>query len=577
MIRGMGNSMGIAIGTALKIYSEAPVVEKRAIADTEKEIVRLGNAIEAVDATLSALAARARIDIGEEKAEIFEVQSAFLLDPSYVGAIKEAIRTQSVNAEWAIRETTDSLSRDFGETAGTVIKERANDLGDIADKLIRALQGLPEPDALQPGDDTIIVARDLSPTQTLRFDFSKVRGLAIDLGGITSHTSIIAKARGLPAVVGAKGLFESVSSGDDIIVDALSGKVILKPSSRIIEEYRKQIADARKFSVAIAQEPHGAVRTADGRGIAVEANIGKPSDAEEALAQDADGIGLFRSEFLYLERDSLPTEELQFEAYRKVASLFGAKPVVIRTLDIGGDKPLPYLLLPPEKNPFLGLRAIRVSLRNPSLFNTQLRALLRASCFGKLSIMIPMISSVTELVAAREALEAAKRELDAEGVAYDKDVRLGIMVETPAAVMLSDLLADSSSFFSVGTNDLTQYVTAVDRMSNELSDLYSPYHPAVIRSIKRTVEGARRRGISVAVCGEAAGDMALAPLLIGLGVDTLSASPSLIPGLKWLVRRVSFTDCAALAEEALTLATIDQVKSLASEFWEKIRKVGLAS
>lgn len=568
MIKGSGNSAGIAIGRAFVLCEKSIKVGKEQISDVQAEVQRLDAAVKEARTQIEALFQEAVAQLGLQKAQIFETHIELLEDPGYLGKVKEKILTQKVNAEWALKEVTDYLVTAFEEVDGDIIKERIADLRDIAGRVTRALLNVS--DASDTGfaefdGGAVIIADNLLPSQTIQIDFSRVAAMATQSGGVTSHTAIIAKAHGLPAVMGAKGLLSRVKTGDLVIVDAEAGRIYVNPGGGTLAEYQEKIGKQRRFASMLFQYIDIKAATADGKRILVEANIAGPADILPALKNGSDGVGLFRSEFLYMERDSLPAEEEQFCAYRQAVQQMGGLPLVIRTMDIGGDKPLPYMDLPRENNPFLGFRAIRICLERRDLFQTQLRAILRASAYGKLAVMFPMISSMEELRQAKSILEEVKKELDAEHMAYDPNISTGIMVETPAAALISDMLAGEADFFSIGTNDLIQYTTAVDRMNDHIAHLYSAYHPAVLRQIKLIAENAHRAGITAAVCGEAAGYLPLIPVLLGLGVDVLSMSAPLIPRAKWVICSSSMEDAKQLAEKVLTLSTAAEIKERLDE------------
>ncbi|MEA4871702.1 MAG: phosphoenolpyruvate--protein phosphotransferase [Synergistaceae bacterium] len=568
MYKGAGNSIGIAIGNALVIKEQAHEIVKKQVADCAKETQRLDAAVEKAKEQIEVLLEKANEELGEDQALIFETHLAYLEDPGYIGKVYEMISEECVNAEWALEVETEHLASLFRASGGDVIAERVDDLNDVARRVTNALLDIEESEgwgALGPEAKIVLVADHLLPSELMRMDLKRVVGIVTQSGGTTTHVAIIAKSRNIPAVMGVADMLLNVKTGDVIALNAKKGVVEINPDEAVLAGYREAIAENEKNAEMLRAYIGVDAVLSNQKRILVEANIAYPEDAAIALQNGPDGVGLFRSEFLYLERTAEPSEEEQFAAYQSVARQMQGRPVIIRTMDIGGDKPVPYLNLPKENNPFLGYRAIRVCLDREELFSNQLRAILRASAFGKVLIMLPMISALEELRAAKAVIEKTKEQLRAENIAFDPKIEVGIMIETPAAVMMSDALAKEADFFSIGTNDLIQYTTAVDRMNERVAHLYSSYHPAVLREIAMTVKNAHARGIPVGVCGEAAGDAKLVPVLLGLGVDALSMNPYGIPAIKKAVCTGSIEAYEELAEQVLEMTTIEQVKKKLGE------------
>ncbi len=564
MISGSGNGAGIAIGKVVVFAKKQLKVTKKQVIDSRSETDRLTRAVVVVREQLERVYQTALAELGASKAQIFATHLAFLEDPGYFGKVFEKIETENINAEWALKEETDLLADTFSKVGGDTIKERIADIRDVAARVTKALLGIDDADPAENftcEGQAVVVADDLLPSEIVKLDFSKTAAVITQRGGLTSHTAIITKAQDIPAVMGISGMMSLVSNGDTVIVDSDNGLIYIRPSDGMIEEYRKKLEARRKANSA---QPRHIGRKAvifGGRPIQVEANITGSADIDSAIQKGCDGVGLFRSEFLYLERESLPGEEEQFSAYKNAVLKMQGLPLTIRTLDIGGDKQLPYLNPLPESNPSLGLRAIRICLQNTELFSTQLRAILRASAFGKIAVMFPMISSIEELRQAKHMLEEAKKSLIADQAAFSPDVPVGIMIETPAAALISDQLAHEADFFSIGTNDLIQYTVAVDRMSSQIAHLYTPYHPAVLRQIHMVCESAHKKSIPVAVCGEAAGDFRLIPALVGLGVDALSVSPGIIPKAKQVICSCSGRETEQLAKALLSMASAEEIEN----------------
>ncbi|KPV43744.1 phosphoenolpyruvate--protein phosphotransferase [Alicyclobacillus ferrooxydans] len=559
---GVAASPGIAVGKA-KVYSSHTVhTPQYQVDDTAAEIERFTRAVSASADDLLSLEAKVSAELGPDEAKLMEAHRLILQDPEFTGSVTSHIETDAINAEAALRVVSDSLIALFESMDNEYMRGRAADIADITSRVMAQLLGLDY--GFNAGNDTdmILVAKDLHPSDTVQLDLSRVKGFVTDVGGRTSHTAIMARTRGIPAIVGLGDVSETVSDGTPLIVDGSNGLLIVNPSNEEVARYLEQA----QIDAARAEQLHALIHessvTLDGHQVELAANIGVPGDAVIGVAHGAEGVGLFRSEFLFMNRDSLPSEEEQFQAYQEAVQTLDGKPVIIRTMDIGGDKSLDYLQLPAELNPFLGYRAIRISLDREDMFKTQLRAILRASHYGRVKVMYPMIATRDEVVAANEVLEAAKQELRSEGIPFDEDMEVGIMVEIPAAAIAADQLAEVVDFFSIGTNDLIQYTMACDRMNEKVSYLYQPYHPSILRLVKMVIDAAHQHGKWAGMCGEMAGDLNIVPVLVGLGIDELSMSPPSILPVREQIRQSRFEDLQELAAEALRQSTSDAVKNL---------------
>ena len=523
---------GIAIGPVFLYHKQDHVVKRNKVEDTEAEVARFEAAREKAKEQLQALYEKALREVGEANAMIFEAHQMMLEDLDYVESVTNMITSQNLNAEFAVAATGDNFSAMFAAMDDDYMRERAADVKDISNRVITVLQG-EEGGGMSGDEPSILVADDLAPSETVQLDKSKVLSFVTHHGSTNSHTAILARTMNIPALIGID--YPEDIDGKLAIVDGNQGKFIVEPTEEELSQYRMLQEEERK-KARLLQELKGKENiTLDGKEIKLYANIGNVGDAANALANDAGGIGLFRSEFLYLESDHYPTEEEQFKAYRTVAENMAGKKVIIRTLDIGADKQADYFGLDQEENPAMGYRAIRICLDRKDVFKTQLRAIYRASYYGTISIMFPMIISVDEVRQAKAMTEEVKKELDAEGVPY-KDVELGIMIETPAAVMISDLLAREVEFFSVGTNDLTQYTLAIDRQNPKLDPIYDPHHEAILRMLRMVVENGHAGGCWVGICGELGADTALTETFVKMGIDELSVSPSMILPVREKIR-----------------------------------------
>lgn len=535
MKKGIAASKGYAIGKVFVQEHEEIVITDAKVSDVAAEQAKLQSALDASREQLEKIKAKAAVEMGEEKAAVFEAHITLLDDPEFTGAMNLEIETNSINAMKAVENVTNTFVMIFESMEDAYMRERAADIKDVSKRIISNLAGKGGDAFAITEANTIVVAHDLTPSDTAQLDRTKVIGFMTNIGGRTSHAAIMARTLEIPAVLGLGDITDAVKNGDTVILDGITGDVIINPSEEVIAEYQ-----AKKEKFTAEQEELKKLidvktTTKSGKRVEVCGNIGKPEDVLGVIANGGDGVGLFRTEFLYMDRDNAPTEEEQYESYKFVLEKMEGKQVVIRTLDIGGDKTLPYLPLPQEMNPFLGYRAIRLCLDRKELFKVQLRALLRASVYGKLCVMFPMISGIQEFMQAKEIVEECKAELKAEGKEYSDTIQWGIMVEIPAAAVMADELAKHVDFFSIGTNDLIQYTLAADRMSEKVSYLYNPMHPAVLRLIKMTIDGAHKHGKWVGMCGEMAGDEAAIPTLVEYGLDEFSMSATSILTAKKII------------------------------------------
>ncbi len=557
---GIGVSPGIGIGKVIIKKEPTIKIEKKIIDEPQKEISKLNVARDKGKEQIEALYQHAFTTIGKEEAGIFRAHRMILEDPEFFGQIENKIIEEKTNAVWAISEVTKFFTDMFEAMEDEYMRERAADIKDVTGRLIRIILGIEETDLTNLSEEIIIVAEDLTPSDTAQMDRNKVIGFITEIGGKTAHSAIMARTLEIPAVVGLENATKIISDGDYVILDGDTGTVIINPEENIVEEYKRKKEDFIDFRKKLEQVRGQKSITVDGFKVEIAANIGTPKDVDGVINNDGEGVGLYRTEFLYMDRDKLPTEEEQFEAYKEVAVKLEGKPVIIRTLDIGGDKELSYLQLPKEMNPFLGYRAIRLCLDRTDIFRTQLRALLRASAFGNIKIMFPMISAIEELRKAKNILEEVKNELRAENVKFNENIEIGIMIEIPAAAVISDLFAKEVDFFSIGTNDLIQYTTAVDRGNRKISYLYNEFHPALLRLIKIVIDNGHKEGIWVGMCGEVAGNPQLIPILIGMGLDEFSMSASSMLRARWIINNISKKDMEGLVEKILKLPTAEEVK-----------------
>ncbi|MGF7398200.1 phosphoenolpyruvate--protein phosphotransferase [Thermoanaerobacterium thermosaccharolyticum] len=562
MLKGVAASPGIAIGKVFLYTKKFAEINTRNIDESmvKDEIAKFENAIKLTKEQIEKIKEKTEREFGKDKAEIFEAHLMLANDPELYDSVINMIKNEYVTADNAVNHVIEQHASMMESLDDKYLKERAVDLRDVGSRIINNLLGIVNVNLSELDEDVIIIAKDLTPSDTATMKKDKVLGFATDVGGRTSHTAIMARSLEIPAVVGTGNVTQNVAGGEIAIVDGNEGIVIINPSDDILKEYEDKL---NKYKIRIEKlkelKDLPAVTT-DGKQSMLVANIGTPKDVEGALKNGAEGIGLFRTEFLYMNRNDFPSEEEQFEAYKYVAEKMNGKPVTIRTLDIGGDKKLPYLNMPDEMNPFLGYRAIRLCLDEKEMFKTQLRALLRASAYGNILIMYPMISSVVEVRKANAILNEVKEELDTKGIKYDKNIKVGIMVEIPSAAVTADILAKEVDFFSIGTNDLCQYTLAVDRMNERIKDYYKPFNPAILRLIKNVIDASHKEGIFTAMCGEMAGDPLTTVILLGLGLDEFSMSASSIPNIKNIIRNISYEKAKEFTEMVLNMSTPDEIE-----------------
>ncbi|WP_256761557.1 phosphoenolpyruvate--protein phosphotransferase [Cohnella sp. WQ 127256] len=569
MIQALGASQGIAIGKAFVLPHwewELPD-QKIDVADLAKEFDRLYEGIDRSKTEINQMRTELDEVVGSEEASIFDAHLAILEDPVFMNEIQGIIQRQYKVAEVAVKEAIDHFVTMFDLLDDEYMKERAIDIKDVGNRLLKHLLGVPDISLPEDTQPFVLVVRELSPSQLVHLKPELVLGIVTMVGSPTSHAAIMARAFGIPMVMGVEGKLEQpIGTGDLLIIDGVTGLLQVEPSSEMVSRYtemRKRQNVAREQLLTIAEVPSV---TQDGVSLTLAANISSLKELEAALSNGAEGVGLFRTEFLYMDRGRFPSEEEQFEVYRAVAQKLKGETVIIRTLDIGGDKQLDYYELPEEENPFLGFRAIRFSLERKDLFKTQLRAILRASEYGDVQIMYPLITSLDEVREANEVLAEAKRELSVEGKPYRLDTKAGIMIEVPAAVMIADLLAEEVSFFSIGTNDLIQFTLAVDRMNEKISHMYEPFHPTILRMIRTVTNAAKAQGIPVSICGELAGDVNALPIWLGLGIEELSLSAQAILPVKESMLRTKAADCRILLEELFRCKTAVEIRALTHQF-----------
>ena len=568
MISGIPASPGIVFGKALVLKEEKIVLDTTKITDdqVEAEVARFYEGRNAAVEQLNSIKDRAFASLGEEKAAIFEGHLMILEDEELEEEILDYLRSHNVNASVAASKIIDQQVAMLSEIDDEYLKERAGDIRDIGNRLIKNILGMPIVDLGDINEESILVAYDLTPSETAQLNLEKVLGFITDIGGRTSHTSIMARSLELPAIVGTNNVTEQVNTGDFLILDAVNNRIYINPTQAQIDELKALEAKLAEEKAELAKLKDLPAITLDGHKVDVVANIGTIRDCDGAHRNGAEGVGLYRTEFLFMDRDQLPTEEEQFIAYKEVVEAMDGRLVVLRTMDIGGDKDLPYLDLPKEMNPFLGWRAIRIALDRREILHAQLRAVLRASAFGQLAVMFPMIISVEEIRELKSVIEILKVELRTEGKAFDENIQIGVMVETPSAAVNAKFLAKEVDFFSIGTNDLTQYTLAVDRGNELISHLYNPMQPSVLSLIKQVIDASHTEGKWTGMCGELAGDEHATLLLLGMGLDEFSMSAISVPRIKKLIRNVNFQDAKALADKALQQPTAAQIERLIEEF-----------
>lgn len=566
-VSGIAASDGIGIANAYLLVDPDLSFEKKSISDVDGEIKRIHESFEASTKELQQIKENAKLSLGEDEVAVFDAHIAMLSDPDMIKQIEDEIRNDHVNAEQALTDVTTS----FAETLAAMkdnqyMQERAADVKDVAKRALSHLLGKQLPNLASINSPVIIVAHEVTPSDTSQMNKKYIKGMITDMGGRTSHSAIMSRTLEIPAVVGSEKATTEISNGDQIILDGLNGVAIIEPSQQEIAEYEQKAKDFASQRAEWAKLVNSPSVSKDGKQFEIAANIGTPADIDDVLKAGAEAVGLFRTEFLYMDSDALPTEDQQFDAYKQVVQAMAGKPVVIRTMDIGGDKPLPYLPLPEEMNPFLGYRAIRISLDRQNIFRTQLRALIRASQFGQLRIMFPMIATLDEFRKAKQIFIEEKQKLQKETPGIGDDIKVGIMVEIPAAAVFADQFAKEVDFFSIGTNDLIQYSFAADRGNDAVSYLYQPLNPALLRLIKHVIDSAHKEGKIAAMCGEMAGDPRALPLLLGMGLDEYSMSASSILRSRSQMRSLTTDQCAAIVDEVLTKCqTAAEVETLVNQ------------
>lgn len=565
MYKGIAGSEGIGIGTVVLIEEHEINIETKRVEETGAEIERLQNAIEKFVADTNVMAEKMDITVGKKDADILRGHIQMLQDPMIEEQISALIISEKITAEMAVEQVLEQTAEMFSQIPDELLQQRATDFRDIKTRMLKILLGIEDVDISQVPAGTVIVARDLTPSMTAGINPENIEGILTEVGGRTSHSAILARAMEVPAVLSIENICSIAKNGDKVVLDGTSGEAILNPDDETVEKFKKMYSDYQNEKALLKEYAGKPSQTKDGVKVELVCNIGKPADANKAVECDGEGIGLFRTEFLFMDRDSMPTEEEQFEAYKEVAEKMKGKPVIIRTLDIGGDKDVPYLGLEHEDNPFLGFRAIRYCLQRKDIYDIQLKALLRASAFGKIKIMVPLVTGVDELRQVKAMIKDIMAELDKEGVAYNKNIEVGVMMETPAACMMADALAKEAAFFSIGTNDLTGYTMAVDRGNAKVAYLYSTYNPAVLRAIKRIIECGKKEGIMVGMCGEAAADSKLIPLLLAFGLDEFSVSATSVLKTRKTISDCTMDECKALADKVMECVTEEEVLEILGE------------
>lgn len=569
LIKGIAASDGVAIAKAYMLVEPDLSYSHTTTEDPAGEVQKFNDALNNAKVELTKIRNNAEEQLGPDKAAIFDAHLLVLDDPELINPIESMIKDDSASAPHALTEVTQNFITIFESMDNEYMKERAADIRDVSKRVLAHILGVELPNPSIVDESVIIVAHDLTPSDTAQLNKQYVQGFVTNIGGRTSHSAIMSRSLEIPAVVGTKAVTQSVQNGDMIIVDGLTGDVIINPSQDEVRAYQQKRDMFFEDREALKQLRDEATTTIDGKHVELAANIGTPNDLEGVKNNGAEGIGLYRTEFLYMGRDNMPSEDEQFEAYKKVLEEMDGKRVVVRTLDIGGDKELPYLNLPEEMNPFLGYRAIRLCLDQPDIFRPQLRALLRASVYGKLNIMFPMVATVQEFRDAKALLLEEKENLKSEGVEVSDDIELGIMVEIPSTAALADVFAKEVDFFSIGTNDLIQYTMAADRMSERVSYLYQPYNPSILRLVKQVIDASHAEGKWTGMCGEMAGDETAIPLLLGLGLDEFSMSATSILKARRQIKGLSTTEMTQLADRAMNCATVDEVVTLVKDATSK--------
>ncbi|MBM7646684.1 phosphotransferase system enzyme I (PtsI) [Scopulibacillus daqui] len=558
-IKGIAASSGIAIGKAFILKDPELKIECKKVTDPAQELDRFHSAIAQSKEELEAIKVKADAELGKDKAEIFAAHLLVLSDPELIGAVTQKIESEFICAEAAMDAVSSMYISMFENMDNDYMKERAADIRDVSKRVISHLLGVQFTSPASITEEVVIVAHDLTPSDTAQLNKKFVKGFVTDIGGRTSHSAIMSRSMEIPAVVGTKTVTEKVGQDVQVIIDGLAGEIILNPSDAEIQAYQQKQAEYEEKKEEWKKLVHQKTVTKDNQHVELAANIGNPDDLDGVLNNGGEGIGLYRTEFLYMGRDNFPTEDEQFEAYKKVLEKMEGKPVVIRTLDIGGDKELPYLDLPKELNPFLGFRAIRLCLERQDIFRTQLRALLRASVYGNLKIMFPMIATLDEFRQAKAILNEEREQLVQQGIEVSEQIEVGMMVEIPSTAVMADRFAKEVDFFSIGTNDLIQYTMAADRMNQHVSYLYQPYNPAILRLIHMVIQAAHKEGKWVGMCGEMAGDEIAIPILLGLGLDEFSMSATSILPARSQISKLSKEELAGHIDTILAMDTVDEV------------------
>lgn len=558
MLKGTGISDGIGLGKAIIFKSQKIKLEKNKIKDVTLEKEKFYKAIKEVEKEIEDLLEKIS---GTEK-EIMQAYLLILQDPNLIQKTIEIIEKEKWDAAYATEIGFNEIIKEFEKVDDTYISERSKDIEDMKKKIIAKIIGKEEINLSKLPSNTILVAKELSTSDIAKLDFKNIEGIITEVGGMNSHMAIMARTHEIPSSVGVNNITQNIKQNDVVAINGKTGEIFVNPSKKEYKNFEEIKEKIKKEKNELENYKNQDSITKDGHEVKVLANIGMPDDVKIVIQNTAEGVGLFRSEFLYMNSENFPTENEQFEAYKKVVLKLKNKEVIIRTLDIGGDKDLKYMKLPKEDNPFLGYRAIRICLDDINLFKVQLRAILKASAYGNVAIMIPMISSLEELRKTKEIINEVKEELREKKIKFDENIKIGIMIEIPAAALIADELAKECDFFSIGTNDLIQYTVAVERGNKKIANLYTHFHPAVIRLIKKAIEGAHKNHILCGMCGEAAGDVTFIPLLIGLGLDEFSMNANKVLNVRKLIRKLDFKECQKLADEVLKLATSDEVEKL---------------
>ena len=560
-LTGIGASEGISIGKVLLYFEEKIDMEsyRTSTVPVEAENLKLEEGMKKTKLQLLAIRERVKEKLGEDKASIFDAHIELLEDEDLLSEIKERIKTESMTAVYAVNEGIGEYCELLSKLDDEYMRERATDLQDIGSRWVKNILGIKIRDLSNLEPNTVVVTHDLTPSDTAQLDLEHCAGFVTEIGGKTAHSAIMARSLEIPAIVGVGNVMTTIKEGEEIIIDGEKGELFISPTPEIIAEYKEMREQFLAEKEALKKLKNLPATTIDGRTVKIQGNIGKPEDVDAVIEAGAEGIGLYRTEFLFMDTDHMPTEAEQYVAYKTVVEKMKGKPVTIRTMDIGGDKVLPYLDLPTEMNPFLGYRAIRISLAHKDMFKTQLRAILRASAYGKVKIMYPMVCSINEIRKSNQILEECKKELDEIGKLYDKNIEVGIMVETPSTAMIAYKFAKEVDFFSIGTNNLTQYFLAVDRGNEKVSSLYTAYNPAVLEAIQKVIDAGHDKGITVSMCGEFAGDKKATEILLGMGLDSFSMSASSILGVKKKIIDASYASAQKYRDLILSKDTPEEV------------------